>query len=382
MLVNIAKAQVELGAEVWVVLVNDVYDERLAATIDKRIHFVTLGRKQHSFNPMFIVRLNAMLRRINPDAIHLHESRFFTLIFSQRLSRVAYFTLHDLPSGKVRRGGILGELFPLINFGVSGNVPCIDCLPKVFAISEAVKQELEEHYGVKSVVVCNGIPTSKFAQREPKDLTDGKLRMVQVSRLEHDKKGQDLLIEAVSRMDNNVLVDFIGDGNSREYLEQLTKQRGVESRVSFLGTKPQDYVANHLKDYALFVQPSRYEGFGLTVAEAMAANVPVLVSAGQGPAEVTCGDTYGWTFENGSIDDLVAKLNHIRTNYTEAINKVKPARQHVVGNYDVSVTAKKYLESYNKSMNELTFVKGGGKRNISLVVNINQGKEVKYETAI
>lgn len=356
MLVNIVKAQVEMGAEVWVLLVNDVYDEQLMATMDKRIHIVTLGRKRHSQSLKFVLKLNAALSLINPDAIHLHGSCFYGMIFSHRLSRVASVTLHDLPSGKVRRWGILGRMFPILNFHLRGNVSYIDRIPRVFAISEAVKRELKERYGVDSVVICNGIPTNNYGQRSLRGLSDGKLRMVQVSRLEHDKKGQDLLIEAVAKIDDNVHVDFIGDGGSREYLEQLTKKLGMENRVSFLGTKPQDYVASHLQDYDLFVQPSRYEGFGLTVAEAMAANVPVLVSAGQGPAEVTCGDNYGWTFENGCIDDLAAKINHIRNHYTDALDKVKAARKHVIDNYDVGVTARKYLGSYKKNMGELIFV--------------------------
>ena len=69
--------------------------------------------------------------------------------------------------------------------------------------------------------------------------------------------------------------------------DRLTAELHAETYVRFLGKQTQDYVAAHLTDYDLFVQPSRWEGFGLTVAEAMAAGVPVLVSEGQGPAEVT-----------------------------------------------------------------------------------------------
>ena len=71
-------------------------------------------------------------------------------------------------------------------------------------------------------------------------------------------------------------------------------------------------MAAHLTDYDLFVQPSRWEGFGLTVAEAMAAGVPVLVSEGQGPAEVTQGSRYGWLFANGDADDLQRQIVFIK----------------------------------------------------------------------
>ena len=82
------------------------------------------------------------------------------------------------------------------------------------------------------------------------------------------------------------------------------------------------------------------------MAEAMAAEVPVLVSSGQGPAEVTCGDKYGWVFENGNVDDLVDKIKYIFDNYDEAMEKANIALSYVQNTYDVSVTARKYLDLY------------------------------------
>ena len=58
----------------------------------------------------------------------------------------------------------------------------------------------------------------------------------------------------------------------------MVVELNLEKHVRFLGNQSREYVYSHLKDYDLFVQPSRFEGFGLTVAEAMAACVPVLVT--------------------------------------------------------------------------------------------------------
>ena len=84
----------------------------------------------------------------------------------------------------------------------------------------------------------------------------GQLRVVMVSRLEHDKKGQDLLIRAAAALQGTVTVDFIGIGSSMEYLKQFTAELHAETYVRFLGKQTQDYVAAHLTDYDLFVQPS------------------------------------------------------------------------------------------------------------------------------
>lgn len=348
MLVNIANAQAAEGAEVSVIIINDLYDESLMRLFMNKINLISLHRKQRSRSLGFIIKLNWMLCRINPDTIHLHGSRLYGMIFSRRLSRKACVTLHDLPAGSVRREGFFSRIFPILSImDKTGNVTFIDKVPKVFAISEAVKKALWKNYGVSSVVVCNGICTKNFAKRELVPCSSP-LRIVQVSRLEHGKKGQDMLIQAISQLNGMAEVYFIGEGSSLEYLKKLANEVGAENYVHFLGKQTQDYIANHLHEYDLFVQPSRYEGFGLTVAEAMAAQVPVLVSTGQGPAEVTCEDKYGWLFENGDVKDLIRMIGHIREHFFDALTKARKARRYVTDTYDVSVTAKKYLEEYER----------------------------------
>lgn len=343
MLVNIANEQVKLGAEVHIVILNDLIDKTLSKNFNEKIHLHCIGRKRHSKNPFFAVKLTRLLKNINPDAIHLHRSEIIQLIFSKNLRRKVSVTIHDIPSGEMRPVR-LRRIIPMLNWFVSSNVMCIEKIPHVFSISQAVHDALINNYGVNSTVICNGICTNKFLQRSLHPY-EKDLRIVQVSRLVHEKKGQDLLIQAVAKLDSTT-VDFIGEGKSLDFLKDLAKNLKIDERVHFLGNREQNYITTHLKDYDLFVQPSRYEGFGLTCAEAMAANVPTLVSAGQGPAEVTCGDVFGWTFDSDNFQDLADKINYIRNHYGEALDKVIKARKHVVDNYDVNITAKKYLDSY------------------------------------
>ena len=61
----------------------------------------------------------------------------------------------------------------------------------------------------------------------------------------------------------------------------------------------------------------------------MASKVPVLVSNGQGPAEVTCGDKYGWLFENGDSDKLMEQIDYIVKHYDEALIKAEKALRYI-----------------------------------------------------
>jgi len=347
MLVNIANAQARMGADVTVIIVNDLYDKSLLNTFHKDVNVICLHRKPYSKSISFIFNLNRELYRAQPDTIHLHSSKLYRLILSRSQKLKVCVTLHDLPRGPVKRH-IMHRIFPFLEYRQTGNIAFIDRIPTVFAISNTVRTALLNAYGIDSIVITNGILTSDFIPRSPQMPGRNILRIVQVSRLEHTKKGQDLLIEAVSRMKGAVKVDFVGDGSSMDYLKRLAAERKVNSLVNFLGTKSQQWIAGHLSDYDLFVQPSRYEGFGLTVAEAMSAHVPVLVSKGQGPAEITVGDKYAWQFINGDIDDLARAIRYIGRHYDEALFKAESAHKHVRENYDVSITARRYLEAYEK----------------------------------
>lgn len=347
MLVNIANEQAKAGAEVSIVIINDWLEKSLVDGLSPRINLVRLNRRLHSHSLNFIRQLNRALDRLHPDVIHLHSSGLIRLL-RNKYSRIACSTLHALPTGMVRRGRLMNLVpFAYMTLYKSSNVVNIDEVPQVFAISSSVQQALRDEYGVESTVVCNGILTSRFATR-PERMLGEQMHIVMVSRLEHDTKGQDLLIRAVAALQGMVTVDFIGIGSGMEYLKQLTVELHAGEYVRFLGKQTQDYVAAHLADYDLFVQPSRREGFGLTVAEAMASVVPVLVSEGQGPAEVTQGNRYGWLFANGDAEDLRRKIVFIKEHYDEAIMKASKAKEYVRNTYDVSVTARSYLREYEK----------------------------------
>ena len=98
------------------------------------------------------------------------------------------------------------------------------------------------------------------------------------------------------------------------------------------------------------IQPSTHEGFGLTVAEIIAAKVPVLVSDIEGPMEIIDYGKFGMYFKSKDIDDLADKLEIVLQGKYD-YSKVDQAYQHVSTNYSVQNTANKYIEEYKKVIN-------------------------------
>ncbi len=348
MLVNIVNAQSQAGAKVSVIIINDMVAPELRSKINKEINFIVIGRKRNSFGIGYIKKINSLLDKLNPDVIHIHNSAIRNLINDSLAKKsIIVATVHDIPNGKIGSNWRFCSIIARMLRKNQGNVRAVNRVDHVFSISNTVAEGLYNGYKINSTVVENGINTSIFLKRdEGKDIKP--FQIVQVSRLEHEKKGQDLLIEAmrIIREKVDAKLTLIGDGSSLDYLNELAQKRDVLDIVTFLGAQPQSYISTHLKDFDLFVQPSRFEGFGLTVAEAMAANVPVLVTEGQGPAEVSEGEHYGWTFKNGSVLELANKILYIINHYQEALDKACSAQKHVSEKYDVCVTATKYLKLY------------------------------------
>lgn len=329
MLVNIANEQVALGHEVHIVVIehNNV-EPTLAEKLHTSIKLHFAHRKYGVKDILAIIRLNRILSSIDPDAIHLHSASIYKYLLPGK-RRLCNNTLHDLCR--------------------SSNTNCIQYIPRVFAISQAVADDLRKKKGVTSTVVYNGIHPG-LIKVKPKIISSSNFMIVMVSRLEHKKKGQDILIDALAELNargyGNVTVDFIGDGESRAFLEQRCREKGVEKQVRFLGSRTQNYIFEHLCDYDLFVQPSRIEGFALTVAEAMAAKVPALVASGQGPEEVVDYGRCGYVFQNGDAVDCADKIAQIANGGVDTA-VIDAAFNRVYGLYDIKVTARLYVENYN-----------------------------------
>lgn len=123
----------------------------------------------------------------------------------------------------------------------------------------------------KISVVYNGI---KFKNVEKKK--NNKVIVIgSIGRL-HKTKGFDVLIKSMSKLPENVLLKIWGEGSERKNLENIIKENNLSKRV-FLEGFSED-IHKSLSEVDIYVQPSRMEGFGFSVVEAMGAGLPVIVS--------------------------------------------------------------------------------------------------------
>lgn len=325
MLIDIVNEQVKL-VDVAIVVINNLVDQHMVKSLDDRAKIFFCGRKQGSLNPLPILKMNYYLYEVKPDVIHFHGDGLAKYTFYNAHKVLTIHNVHSVCTEYTK-------------------------YDKLFAISQAVKDYVNEK-GFKSLVIENGIRVDTIKQRVVCSI--GKVcRLVQVGRLYHLHKGQHVMIEAMNLLVNQkkyrqVHLDLIGNGSSRDMLQKMVDEYQLNDYVSFLGACNRDYIYSQLKNYDLCVQPSISEGFGLTVAEAMAAKLPVLVSNVPGTMEVIDGGKYGMIFESGNAEDLAYKIECFLLNGGVDAKKIEAAWHYAYQNFDISNTARKYLDEYKK----------------------------------
>ncbi|MBN2692057.1 MAG: glycosyltransferase [Burkholderiaceae bacterium] len=147
----------------------------------------------------------------------------------------------------------------------------------------------------------------------PREPQVGPWRIVGLGRLTA-QKGFDVLIKAAGLLPASPdwLIDIYGDGPLRAVLHQSIQRHGLEGRVTLCGYTADPAAALELAD--VFVLPSRHEGFGLVLVEAMLHGAQVIAAdCPQGPREILDGGRFGQLVPVGDAAALAAALQRTLT---------------------------------------------------------------------
>lgn len=134
-----------------------------------------------------------------------------------------------------------------------------------------------------------------------------------ISRLRKEK-GVDILLDAFSQLvdqNKNIHLVIIGTGPDEDDLKAKVIEAGCQNQVSFYGQTKWGHAMELLSIIDIVVVPSRFEGFGLTAAEAMAAEKPVIASDTTGLKEVVIDHETGILFSVGNVSALVLALQEL-----------------------------------------------------------------------
>ncbi len=138
--------------------------------------------------------------------------------------------------------------------------------------------------------------------------TPGSGRLAFVGKLER-YKGPDILLEALAGCrDLRWTLDVYGDGSLGDELRRRAAASGMDGKITFHGVIPSDQVVPRLCQADICVLPSRYDGWGMAVSEAVRAGATVLVSDAAGSVDVPRALGVGAHFRSGDVARLRALI--------------------------------------------------------------------------
>ena len=203
--------------------------------------------------------------------------------------------------------------------------------------------------------IQGGIPADKvvvkpnFVYADPGCRARSGEYAVFIGRLSPEKRVVTLLT-AWQRLQARISLRIIGGGPERESLEALAKQMGL-SDVRFFGQLPRDEVIAALKGARCLVFPSEwYENFPMTIAEAFACGVPVIVSRLGAMQEIVDDHRTGLHFTPGDSEDLAAKVKWAWTHPLEMEEMGREARAEYKTMYTAERNYEMLMEIYTKAI--------------------------------
>lgn len=152
-------------------------------------------------------------------------------------------------------------------------IPVSDILGDMLASSNYVDSEkLLPVYDILNVDLIRQMSNSAV----PLNFTSNELIITTVGRMVQPK-GYDLAVGAAKLLREKGLIFkwiFVGGGSMKPEIKRLATEYGLLDNIIFTGVKSNPYPYMALAD--IYVQTSRFEGFGLTISEARILNKPVI----------------------------------------------------------------------------------------------------------
>ena len=199
-------------------------------------------------------------------------------------------------------------------------------------------------------VVGNAVDAELFPKR-PDRITPRPIRLICVCRLVK-RKGLQFLIQAMSELADDTVLEIIGEGDREEETRALLSKYSVADRVTLTGYVPRDCLADRYHSADIFVLPSLSESFGQVLLEAMSCGLPIIASRVGGIPETIQDGTNGILVEPASAVSLAIAIRRLASNPSLrneiGSNNACRVRTH----YSWDSIANAYEELYQEALDE------------------------------
>jgi len=294
-----------------------------------------------------LIRLWKLLRKERPDIIQAFlfwanvAARLWGRVFRESPIISSY---HD----EVVTEGWLVRTIDRLTFSWSHTVVCC---------SEAVRRSVISRIGGETAryrIIPFGLDMDQFcaddvATRRELGLSDDGPVIGTVCRLVEPKKGLSILLAAMANLKliggtPGCQLLIVGDGPARAMLQELSERLGIAPWVVFSGTRRD--IRRVLPVMHAFVLPSLYEGFGISILEAMAVGRPVIATTVGGIPEFVTHDVTGLLVEPGNVAALADAITKVLRNSDQARQMGLKGQAHVREKYGIATVVRRHEQIY------------------------------------
>ena len=308
-LLDLAKSMINQGHQVDILVGgNGAFTEELKKN---NISFSSLNHLKREISLIHDLlgfwEIKKHLKNLKPDVVHCHSSKAGLLgrLAAKSLNFPVVFTAHgwaftDGVSPIKQKIYATLERF-LTKFS-----------DHIITVSEYDRQHgFKYQVGTPELVqtIHNGVPDIQVSMTQK---FNSIVKLVMVARFE-DPKDQYFLIQALSKIPKhlNWKIDFLGEGQNFKKCKDLVEANNLNQKVIFHGQSFK--VKEFLNQADIFVLISNYEGFPLTILEAMSTSLPIIASDVGGVNESVSSEN-GYLIPKGNIDILVQALTELIAN--------------------------------------------------------------------
>jgi L-malate glycosyltransferase len=305
-----------------------------------------------------ILKLKKLFIELHPDIVHVqYVAPGFLPIIAARLTKIPtiFATVHQ-------PGRVYGWKAKLLLRTAAGLCTAFFCNSKSVEESWFGDSEIFDIGNIghkrKHFTIYNAIDVDHIEQiikdsnpqqiRNNLGLNDKSIIGI-VGRLRWEK-GQDILLDAmpeIIREIQNAILLVVGDGPDKEKLKVKAKELGIENHVIWMGQLDHDEVIKLYTVMDVVVIPSRFEGFGLSAAEAMGAGRLVIGSQVDGLKEIIKDKVNGYLFPVDDSKRLAIELIDLLSNKQKAFHVGERGHDNIKKNFSIEKFASSITSAYH-----------------------------------
>ena len=290
--------------------------------------------------------------------LNTYASAIVGLSVARKLKKPVVVTVHDVFASSWLDGHNL--LYGLLGTFSERLIAWLDRDGAILTVSEATKRKIVEtlRFDERRVfVVPNGVDSATLralAHRTPRQKEPR--RIIYVGRL-IGYKNVDHLLQIVRKLEQtgpSVSLDVVGAGDELARLQALSKKLGVEQKVRFHGfIEDKREVFGLVAQADVLVNPSYFEGFGMSLLEALAVGTPVVAYGLDAYKEFLADRSNCLLAERGHLEQLTDAVRTILVD-DDLAHRLVAQGLRIAAGFDWMNVARRIREVYTTVIHELT----------------------------